>query len=336
MVSEDGRPSAAFTTEYKAIVARAQAAVAGFPPLLQGLAGALLPELSEGEFSRIVALLPYWVAEMLDGPESAPSAEAHTLGLASLLGWWSYLIQDGLLDRDLGRAGFLPLAMALHATAVRLLAQLLPSDSEFWEAFQRLSLTAAEAYCWEQHHHLLPLSEPDGKAFDLDDLGRLADRSALLQVPVVAQFALRGRRPTDRRCVALAQMLRHYATARQIADDCTDWVRDLKKDRLNYVSARVARRMVERGAAESYTELDADWMAGYFLYDDDLFADIQQVALTACQRAAQSMEGYDSVYLGELVSELAGRLEQSYAAELDSRRKLKVLFPPLSRVRSGI
>ena len=233
--------------------------------MLRDLAAPLLPVLGEGEFSRIATLLPYWVADLLEEPDPPSPLETETLGLASLLGWWSTLIQDELLDRDLDRPEFLPLAMAFHATAVGLLAQLLPGSSVFWTAFQRLSLAAAEAHFWEQRHHLLPLAEPEGEGFDLDDLDRLADRSALLQVPVIAQFALCGCSPEDPRCGALAQMLRHYATARQIADDRTDWLKDLQRGRLNYVSARIARRMVETGAADSYTELDANWMAGYLL-----------------------------------------------------------------------
>lgn len=303
--------------------------------MLRDLAAPLLPALAEGEFSRIAALLPYWVADLLGELDPLPPQEIETLGLASLLGWWSSLIQDELLDRDLDRPEFLPLAMVLHASAIGLLAQMLPGGSAFWTAFQRLSLAAAEAHCWEQRHHLLPLLDPEGEGFDLDDLDRLADRSALLQVPVVAQFALCGCSPEDPRCGALAQMLRHYAIARQIADDRTDWLGDLKKGRLNYVSARIARRMVETGVAESYTELDANWMAGYFLYDDELFAEIQQVALAACRQAVQSIAGYDSIYLGELVSKLAGRLEVNYEAASDSWRKLRALFPPASGVRAG-
>jgi hypothetical protein len=303
--------------------------------LLRDLAAPLLPALGEGEFSCIAALLPYWVADLLEEQGAPPPQETETVGLASLLGWWSTLIQDGLLDRDLDRPEFLPLAMAFHTTAIRLLAQLLPSANAFWAAFQRLSLAAAEAHCWEQRHYLLPLAETEGESLDLDDLDRMASRSALLQVPVIAQFALCGCSLEDPRCVALAQMLRHYAIARQIADDRTDWLGDLQKGCLNYVSARIARRMVERGVAESYTELDANWIAGSFLYDDDLFAEIQQVALATCRQAVQSIAGCDSVYLGELVSELAGRLQDNYKAALDSRRKLRALFPPAPGVRAG-
>jgi hypothetical protein len=163
----------------------------------------------------------------------------------------------------------------------------------------------------------------------------MADLSALSQVPLVGQFALHGSRLEERRCVAPAQMPHQYSTAQQIADDRTDWLGDLQKGCLNYVSSLIASRMVEGGAAESYTKLDAHWIAGYFLYDDDLFAEIQQVALAACRRSAQSIAGTDSVYLGELVSELAGRLEVNYEAASDSRSKLRALFPLAPGVRAG-
>lgn len=331
MASDMGVHFTGFAAEYETTLDRAREMVSCFPPLLRGLAESLLPKLSEGEFSHIVALLPYWVADLLDGPESRHTDETGTLGLATLLGWWSCSIQDHLLDRELERPELLPLAMAFHAAAIRLLARLLPDDEAFWAAYQRLSLAAAEAHLWEQGRRFGSLADLDDRNFvpktlDLDNLDRLADRSALLQLAVVAQCALRNHNPKHPRYEALMEMLRQYAIARQIGDDRTDWVEDLRNGRLNYVSVRIMRRMLETGAAQSYGELDANWMAGYFLYDDELFADVQRVAMTACQRAAQSIAGHDSVYLGELVSELAGRLECGYNAASYSRRKLKALF----------
>jgi hypothetical protein len=327
-----------FATQYQSILDGALATIAAFPPLLRDLAAPLLPELGEGEFSRIVALLPYWLAGPLDELRSpqpdrppAPLDQAGTLGLANLLGWWSYLIQDGLLDRDLEQPHFLPLAMAFYAAAVRLLGGLLPRHSAFWEAFQHLSLTSAEAHLWEQRRRFqifagLEASALDPEAFDLDDLDRLADRSALLQFSVVAQFALQGLDREHPLCQALVQMLRHYAIARQIGDDLADWVADLQRGRLNYVSARVVRRLVESGAVQAGSALDADRMAGYFLYDDGLFADIQQVAMAACQRATDSLVPFETPYLDALVAALAAQLERSYRAALDNRRELRAQF----------
>jgi len=348
MASEHGDHFTAFATEYDAILAQARDTVAGFPSLLQAVAEPLLPELGGGSFSRIVALLPYWVADLLDPPEpagftsanaeqvastSSPSRldEAETLGLATLLGWWSYLIQDGLLDRNLDRPELLPLAMALHMAAVRLLEGLLPGDHAFWDAFEALSLTAAEAHCWEQGWRFGTLTDLDGldpKTFGLDDLDRLAERSALLQLAVVAQLRLRGYdqdRPLGR---ALAEMLRHYAIARQIGDDLADWVDDLQDGRLNYASARIVQRMVETGAVQACAELNVERMVGYFLYDDDLLSGIQRVALASCRRAARSIAPYGSAHLEALVGELEGTLARGYETTVEGRRRLRAVFTP--------
>lgn len=337
MAAERGAHAAAFTREYQAILVRAQETVAAFPPLLQALAEPFLPELARGSFSLIVALLPNWVADLLDRLEPIPGTrppspfdEAETLGLANLLGWWSYLIQDGLLDGDLERPELLTLAMALHAAAVRLLAQLLPGDQVFWDAFEALSLTAAEAHCWEQGWR----SGLDGRVAaaamaGLDDPDRLANRSALLQLAVVAQLRLRGydqEHPLGR---ALTEMLRHYAIARQIGDDLGDWVDDLRNGRLNYVSARIVQHMVEAGAVENGAELDIERMAGYFLYDDELLASVHGVAMAACHQTRQSIAPYRSRYLEALVDELATRLKRSYEAAVEGRRKLRVALAPL-------
>jgi hypothetical protein len=357
MAAEHHAPFTAFMGDYQAILSRARDTVARFPPLLQAQAGPLLPELAGGSFSRIVALLPCWLADLLDsleppdanstganstgfasaGTEPVPGThspssfdEVETLGLANLLGWWSYLIQDALLDGELERPEQLPLATALHAAAIRLLASLLPGDQVFWDAFEALSLTAAEAHCWEQGRR----SGLDGRVAvaataGFDDLDRLADRSALLPLSVVAQLRLRGHDQEHPLGKALVEMLRHYAIARQIGDDLGDWVDDLRNGRPNYVSARIVQRMVERGVVESGAAPDVEWMAGCFLYDDELLADIQQVALSACRRARSSIAPYRSQPLEALVDELAGRLEHSYGAALDRRRRLRAALAPL-------
>jgi hypothetical protein len=325
----------AFTTEYEAVTARARQTVAGLPPLLRGLAEPLLPQLDEGTFSRIVVLLPYWTADLLDEQEArdgtrstVPANQVETLALANLFGWWSYAIQDWLLDRAPDRADLLPLAMAFHAMAVRLLEGLLPGDEAFWEAFEALSLACAEADCWEQRRHFQVLADVDDTVLDFD-LDRLADRSALLRLATGACFSLRGYNQDNPLCVAVQEMLRHYAIGRQIGDDRTDWAEDLKEGCLNYVSARIMRRMKETGAIRSYAELDIERMAGHWLYDDDLFADVQHVALAACRRAAASIAPYDPTYLGILVDELRERTESSYRAAVAGRRRLRDLFSPL-------
>jgi hypothetical protein len=335
MAAEHQAHFTAFTREYEAILARARETVTRFPPLLQAMAEPLLPELAGGSFPRIVALLPYWVADLLDPLE--PSDEPETLGLASLLGWWSYVIQDGLFDRELERPELLPLATTLHAAAVRLLARLLPGDQVFWDAFEALSLTAAEAHCWEQGWR----SGLDGSiavpvVARFNDLDRLADRSALLQLAVVAQLRLRGYDEDHPLGKALTEILRHYAIARQIGDDLGDWVGDLQNGRLNYVSARIVQRMVEAGAVENGAELDIERMAGYFLYDDELLAAIQQAAVSACHQARSSIAPYGSQYLEALVDELAVRLEHHYEAAVERRRGLRVALAPLDPTRRQV
>jgi hypothetical protein len=322
-----------FTSEYTAVVDRAQEVIASLPPRLHVLAEPLLPEVVGSDFSRIVALLPYWVGNLLDGlgpatcdPRLSPKGETEIVGLANLFGWWSYLIQDQLLDGETDWSELLPLATALHVAAVRLLERLLPGHEAFWDAFQHLSFASAEAHCWEQQNYRLPLG---GRIDDLVDLDRLADRSMLLQLAVVAQFALRGYDLDHPLSLALAETLRQYAIARQIGDDLIDWLEDLRRDRLNYVSACTAHRMHECGAIRAYTELDAGQMAGFYLYDDELFTTIQRTALDACQQAAASLAPFESPHLSALVDELRTQLEDSYEMALQSRHKVRALFPPL-------
>jgi hypothetical protein len=330
LTATDSFHIAAYQVEYETVLARAQYTVAGFPPLLQNLAGPLLPGWGVAPFSRIVALLPYWVAGLLDrapSPDgkSQPSRrdETETLAQANLLGWWSILIQDGLLDRGPDKLDLLPLSMALHAAAVRLLAGLLPGCDPFWQAFEQLSLASSEACAWERRRRLDGLG---AVGLDPTDPDRLAERSSLLQLAVAAQCALRGIGPDHPLCAALCDMLRHYAIARQIADDRSDWVQDLQHGQLNHVSSRLTRRMLDGGAIGSFAELDLERMMGYYLHDDELFAAIQREAVDACRRAAQCIAPYRSRPLDSLVGELAEQLEQNYRTALDSRRRLRAAF----------
>ena len=315
---------------YDALLVRARRTVAGYPPLLRDLAEPLIPGWSAGSFSRIVALLPYWVADLLAQVlprESRTSLsrpeETETLALANLLGWWSHLIQDGILDREPDRAELLPLSAALHASAIRLLAHLLPNQAYFWEAFERYSLATSEACVWEQQRRLDTLDPAKDTAAEL---GWIATRTSLLQLTVVAQFALRGLGQEHPLCTALAGMLRNYALARQIGDDRSDWVQDLQNGRLNYVSSRLARRMLATGAVASFAELDVERMMGYYLYDDELFAGIQQEAIAACRRAAMAIAPWGSQPLDSLVGDLAQQLERGYRDALQRRRALKAVF----------
>jgi hypothetical protein len=317
---------------YDALLVRARRTVAGYPPLLRDLAEPLIPDWSEGSFSRIVALLPYWVADLLDqvlpreGRASpSRSEETETLALANLLGWWSHLIQDGILDQEPDLAELLPLSAALHASAIRLLANLLPNQAYFWEAFERYSLATSEACLWEQQ---LRLDTLDPVRLGTADQERIAARTSLLQLAVVAQFALRGPEQEHPLCTALAGMLRHYALARQIGDDRSDWARDLENGRLNYVSSRLARRMLATGAVASFAELDVERMMGYYLHDDELFASIQREAIEACRWAAQGIAPYGSQPLDSLVGDLAQQLERVYREALERRRALKAVFGP--------
>jgi hypothetical protein len=337
MSSVEGAHLSAFATTYEAILARAKDMLARYPPHLHALARPRLPLWAKSTFSRIVALLPLWVDDLLDEVHSpagrSGSANVETLSLACLLGWWSYLLQDELLDRELSHLDPLPLSMALHTTAVRLLQGLLPAHRAFWDAFEAFSLSMAEAQVWEQRLDLASLASLESQELapaphQLDDLNHLAGRSALLHLPVTGTLALSGYPPAHPLSNALADMVRHYAIARQIADDRADCLQDLRKGRLNYVSAGIVRRLWEANHLHSYADLDAGWLAGQFLADDDLFVQFHQVALQACHAATQNLAPYNARFLRALVDEQAQQLQQSFQAALVTRRRWRALFYP--------
>lgn len=338
MSTAQGVHLAAFATGLGTILARARETIAGLPPHLHSLASPGLPLWVESTFSHIVALLPLWVDDLLeevrspaDKPPPSEPAAIETLSLACLLGWWSYLLQDELLDRDLAQVDLLPLSMALHATAVRLLQALLPGHQAFWNAFEALSVTMAEAHAWEQRLYLAALTSLEAQGLapapdQLDDLERLAGRSALLHLPVVGTLTLRGHPPTHPLHQSLAEMVRHYAIARQIGDDRADCLKDLRQGHLNYVSASLVRRLWEANVIQSYADLDREWLAGQFLYDDQLFTEVQQEALEACEAASQSLAPHNARFLRALVDQQARQLQESYETALATRHRWRALF----------
>jgi hypothetical protein len=217
----------------------------------------------------------------------------------------------------------------------------LPGAQVFWQQLERLTLRTAEAQCWELGQQRLAV--PSDLERTITDIGawlstgntsrhldRLADRSTLLQVAVAAQLALRGHSQEHPLGVALGRMLRAYTIARQLGDDSGDWVDDLGRGRVNLVAACIAHRMKEVGAVRSYRTLDVDRMAGYYLYDDDLFAELQRVTMEACAAAGDAIAVYQSTYLMDLVNDLADRLCCGYEQAQIRRSRLRALLAPLS------
>jgi hypothetical protein len=94
------------------------------------------------------------------------------------------------------------------------------------------------------------------------------------------------------------------------------------------MSASVVRRLCETNVIQSYADLDAEWLAGQFLYDDELFTASHQMALRACEAATQSLSGYNAYFLRALVDQQARQLQQSYETTLVTRRRWRALFCP--------
>ena len=94
-------------------------------------------------------------------------------------------------------------------------------------------------------------------------------------------------------------------------------------------SSRIGARMIYDPAGQRVLLFGGShYDNGYTLYNDDILAAIQQMALDACQRASASIAPYDARYLDALIDELAAQLEDSFQAALESWRKFRDAFQP--------
>ena len=147
---------AAYAQEVGQILHQAKATVAGWPPLLSKRASQFTSSMLHARFTRIAAILPFWMGEML---ENASPGVNHSLGLANVWGWWYYRIQDWVIDGENGDSAALLEGMAFYQEHLRLLRHVIPGDPLFWSAWRDIVLTASEANARELEHRFGHLGE---------------------------------------------------------------------------------------------------------------------------------------------------------------------------------
>src|SRR5262245_47850817 len=103
------------TERYQAIVAEVRADLERWAATLERCTRPFFDRLVEVQFSRVVALLPSWLSDLLEGSPTV----CYQLGVAHLYGWWFYYAQDELLDGDAPPATMLGAHVALLRMAER-------------------------------------------------------------------------------------------------------------------------------------------------------------------------------------------------------------------------
>lgn len=302
------------------ICARLRATVGCYPAALGARCGPDLERLLAGEFSRLAALLPAWLADII--PLNDVRLDA--LGEAGLWLWWYADTLDGLIDGDRAPAE-LPGAQQALLRALEIYRGLGLAATPAWDDLQARALLAADAYARELATRELALPAIGADKLALWSPELLMDRAGPFGFTLIAQLQLAGAPADDQRRAALSAALRALTAARQIADDATDWLADLAGGRLNSVSAGLIGHFRRRRPADA-AALDLDRLAGYEIQAEDYWATIEQAHTGLCDQALAQLAPYGDCRLRGLI--LAQRQSDAATwAHLRARRAgVRALF----------
>jgi hypothetical protein len=300
---------------YAAILADVEGFVAGFAPPLRTILASALEPMRERAFVRLMALLPAYLADLAPvAPETA-----RRLGLANFYTGWYYHAQDDLLDgqatADTWLVGHLVFAQAIETYRTLDLIH-----TPVWPEFQHLGHRSANAYAQELHQRFAGLDALSAEQLAAFSLDFILERVAPLFFNPLAQLYLAGIPAHAERAQDLLEALRCWAAARQVGDDASDWLDDLKAGQLNYVAARLIERWPAGG------ERTLERLATFQLTADECWGAIEQTARTLSQRALDRLAPYGPSRLHALVTEQIAEQTGHWAAMRASRGAFQAMF----------
>lgn len=278
-------------------------------------------KLATYEFSRLVALLPFWLSDLV--PVSPDIALQ--LGVANLYGWQYYSVQDDLLDGSAIVAD-LPSAQLALLKMVEIYRMLGVTEAPCWSEFQRFAAQSAAAHARELHAHFDRISglTPDGLM--QFTIAWIIERAAPFFFSTLAQLHLAGIAPEQPISRDLIAALHCFAAARQIGDDASDWLDDLRGGRINYVSAQLMSYLYANGKIKPGDELDLERLAGLQLHNEDFWSSIERTHRDLQQQALDHLAPYDSSRFSDLIEQHMARDAQMWAEERERRASMRSLF----------
>ena len=306
---------------YQAILDEIKTGIDSFPPNLQSSALAFLAFLEPNEFSKVVALLPYWLCDLL--PVS--SEISHALGVTHLYGWWYYAAQDELLDGTAAPDVMLAAHLALlkMVEGYRMLGV---TDAPCWARFEALAGTSAESYTVELQSRFSNLAELTPAQLTPWSSQFIINRASPFYFNTLAQLHLAGIPTTSPLHQVLPEAIAYFGAARQIGDDADDWLSDLQNGHLNYVSARLIQRFNEARSASNSPALNVDRLAGYSLIDEAFWRTIEQAALSLTERAMMILAPYRPCRLQSLIEAQVTRNTAAWQDGRQNRARQRLLF----------
>lgn len=211
----------------------ASAFVSGLPEPLRPGAEAALARIREKGLEAFIALLPHGFAGAA-GIKNLEKGSLDRLGLANLLGWAGYTIQDDVVDDGRGTE-LVPLSNALIRESLRLIeAEAGTGEGRAYvrSVFDRIdAANAGEA----------------ANPIALSSLESLADKSFGHALGPIVVAHRSGVAVGSAQFRALEEFFVSYIAARQLSDDAHDWEADLRSGRANPAVAPLFMDLVESG-----------------------------------------------------------------------------------------
>lgn len=303
---------------FDGVLARLRAECAVLPIPLREPARSAFERLAASEFSQIAALLPWWLAELVP----LDDARCAVLARAGIYAWWHAQLFDELLDAAAGLAA-LPLAQHALFRALDSYAALgLLAGAAWADLAGRLAASAA-AYAEELRPRPVdPATVSDGTLAAWTP-ALLMDRAAPFGFAVTAQLCLAGVPDNDPRLVGLPAAVRALTGARQIADDASDWLDDLRAGQLNWVAAGLIRDFRTTAPA---AEGSLERLAGYELRAERFWEEVERSYHALCDQALAGLTLNGPCRLGALVQAQRDHDSATFALRRERRASLRALF----------
>ncbi len=306
---------------YQAILTEIRASLDAFPADFRSDIRSFFDRLAQGDFSQVVALLPHYLSDLLP----LPAEILRQLGAAHLYGWWYYYVQDELLDGAAPPADLLGAHLAL-LKMLDIYIQLGLPNTPCWKDFQRLSLISAAAYAREMETRFASLAELTPERLRLWSVDLIVERAAPFYFNTIAQLYMAGISPDQPLHGDLLAALKAFTAARQIGDDAGDWIDDLQRGQLNYVSARLIGQFYKQDLPADGEALGVERLVAYALRDEEFWRDLERITQDLFYKALDHLASYGNCKLTEVIQRQMTQSARQWTLAQQRRFDLRALF----------
>jgi hypothetical protein len=154
----------------------------------------------------------------------------------------------------------------------------------------------------------------------------IIERASPAGLVVTAQLGLAAPPAAAELRADLDQALRCLTGARQIADDASDWLGDLKAGQLNYVAAGLIRYFRRHTAPADWGGLTLDRLAGYELGVEPYWEEVARTYEGLCATALARLAAYGPCRLRTLIERQRAHDRAVFERMRERREALRLAF----------